>query len=168
MLTEKGYYLLPSTPTDADFLYRVYAASREPEMTLTGWDPEQAEDFLRFQFSLQQSQYHQNFCGASFDIIYLENRRAGCLYLNRTPDEIRIINIALLPEFRRLGYGARILRDIIYEAGIAGLPLRLAVARDNPALSLYFHLGFTCTDDTGVYYFLERSPPGPVSGGRKI
>jgi ribosomal protein S18 acetylase RimI-like enzyme len=167
MLTEKGYCLLPSTPTDAEFLFRVYAGTRESEMTLTGWDSDQAEDFLRFQFSLQQSQYHHNFPGASFDIIYLDDRQAGCLYINRTPEEIRIINIALLPHFRRLGYGTRILRDIINEACTAGLPLRLAVARDNPALSLYIRLGFTCTSDTDFYYFLERSPPVPVSGGQK-
>jgi ribosomal protein S18 acetylase RimI-like enzyme len=168
MLTEKGYCLLPSTPSETGFLYRVYAGTRESEMTLTGWDRDQVEDFLRFQFGLQQSQYHQNFPGASFDIIYLDDRQAGCLFINRAPDEIRIINIALLPEFRRLGYGTRILRDIINEAGSAGLPLRLSVARDNPALSLYFRLGFTCTSDTGFYYFLERSPPGTMPGGRKI
>ena len=53
-----------------------------------------------------------------------------------------MIDIALLPDHRGRGIGARLLRDVLHEATAAGLPVRLSVERSNPARSLYERLGF--------------------------
>ncbi len=157
MMVENRYRLQTAAPADAEFLYRVYASTREPEMALTGWVPKEIEKFLRWQYQLQQIQYRQNYPDASFDIIYIGDRPAGRLYVNHGAGEIRIIDISLLPEFRRQGTGTRILLDIIAHAQAAGLPVRLSVRYDNPARRLYQRLGFTDTGETEVYYFMERS-----------
>lgn len=133
-------------------------------MASTGWSREEAERFLRFQYRLQQTQYQHHYPNASFGIIYIGNRRAGCLHVNRSTDEIRIIDIAFLPEFRGRGIGTYILNSIIAEADSAGLPVRLHVAQDNPAMSLYNRLGFIRTGDEGAYYSLEHPLRAAVSG----
>ena len=82
----------------------------------------------------------------------------GELALDRRPDEFRIIDIALLAEARRQGIGSHLLREILAEAGRAGLPVRIHVEQNNPALGLYHRLGFRQIGDEGVYYLMEWSP----------
>jgi GNAT superfamily N-acetyltransferase len=154
-MDEHGYRLEPAD--DTDFLYQVYASTRAGEMAQTGWDEGTKKQFLKFQFNLQHYQYHTNFPNASFHIIYIGDTRAGRIYINRTGDEIRIIDISLLPEFRGGGLGTRILKDLIAEAETASIPLRLSVKYDNLALNLYLRLGFNITDDKGFYLDMERT-----------
>ncbi len=132
---------------------------RRDEMAQTGWDEGTVEKFLYFQFNLQHTQYHINYPNASFNIIYIGDKRIGRLYVNRTNEEIRIIDISLLPEFRGKGLGTRILNDLITEANTAGLPLRLSVTYDNPARHLYERLGFITTDKGEVYLAMEKPVP---------
>jgi RimJ/RimL family protein N-acetyltransferase len=82
----------------------------------------------------------------------------GRLYVDRRTDEMRIIDIALLTEYRRQGIGSRLLREILAEGQAAGLPVRIHVERHNPALRLYYRLGFRKVGDRGVYYLIEWSP----------
>ena len=53
--------LRPVTPEDTPFLRDVYAATREEEMSLSGWPPEQVTLFLEQQFQYQDSYYKQEF-----------------------------------------------------------------------------------------------------------
>jgi ribosomal protein S18 acetylase RimI-like enzyme len=150
------YNLKTAAPEDMGFLYRVYAATREEELTASGWDSTQKEQFLRFQFRIQDVQYRQNYPRASFYIICIGVEPCGRLYLNRGPTEYRIVDISLLPVCRNRGTGTQILRDVIAEADAAALPVRLSVVMDNPARRLYERLGFTITGDNGVYLSMER------------
>lgn len=146
------------TGNDLEFLYRVYASSRADEMALTGWSDLQKEEFLRMQFDLQHKQYTQNYKNASFEIILYNDVPVGRLYLDRRKDEIRIIDIALLTEFRGRGIGSKIMKDLVAEADEKKLILSLHVEHNNPALGLYEGLGFKKEGDTGVYFFMERPP----------
>ncbi len=84
---------------------------------------------------------------------------AGRLYVARWPGEIRVMDIALLPEFRGRGIGSRLLRAIIEEAESSRCAVSIHVERMNPALSLYERLGFRLREDKGVYLLLERPAP---------
>ena len=68
----------------------------------------------------------------------------------RWADEIRIVDIALLPEYRNRGIGRRCCAGCC-EAAADGKPLRIHVERFNPALRLYERLGFRPVADRGVY-----------------
>ena len=70
-------------------------------------------------------------------------------------DEIRIVDIALLPACCNRGMGTTLVRGLQAEAAAAGKPLRIHVERFNPALRLYERLGFRQIDDRGVYLFME-------------
>jgi ribosomal protein S18 acetylase RimI-like enzyme len=155
--------LRPAAPEDQDLLYRIYASTRAEELTLVDWDEAQKEAFLRMQFAAQDRHYRHHFAGASFDVVVVDGEPAGRLYVDRRPDEMRIVDIALLPEFRRRGTGTLLLRALMAEAETEAKPLRIHVERFNPALRLYQRLGFSAVGDQGVYLLLEWRRKGQVN-----
>jgi ribosomal protein S18 acetylase RimI-like enzyme len=152
--------LRPITNDDRDLLYRIYASTRAEELSQVAWDEAQKAAFLRMQFDAQHSYYHENYPNAQFQVIMLDGAPAGRLYLDRRSAEIRIVDIALLPEYRNRGIGSALLRDVLAEGQRAGLPVTIHVESFNPALRLYERLGFRKVEDKGVYYFMEK-PPEP-------
>ncbi|HET7270467.1 MAG TPA: GNAT family N-acetyltransferase [Rubrobacter sp.] len=148
--------LRPVEPGDEAFLYRVYASTREEELARTGWDETQKAAFLRMQFDAQSNYYEEHYRGAAFSVILSGGHPAGRLYVARWPEEIRIVDIALLPGHRGMGIGTRLLKDLISESEESGKPLSIHVERFNPALRLYQRLGFRAVEDKGVYLLMER------------
>lgn len=148
----------PITPEDQPFLSRLYASTRWEEVAQTGWNLEEQDRFLRLQFAAQHKFYMEQFADADFHIVELHDEPIGRLYVDRREDEIRIIDIALLPEHRNKGIGSALLEDILAEARSATLPVRIHVERNNPALGLYQRLGFREIGDEGVYLLLECPP----------
>jgi ribosomal protein S18 acetylase RimI-like enzyme len=149
---------IKETAEDLEFLYRVYASTRAEEMAMTGWTEAQIEEFLRMQFKLQHTQWLQNYKKAKFEIILYNKVPVGRLYVDRRTDDIRIIDIALLPEFRRQGIGATIMKNLVDEADERQVTLSLHVEFNNPAMGLYERLGFKKGELSGIYYYMERSP----------
>ena len=148
---------------DQELLFRIYASTRAEELAPVPWTEAQKEAFLRMQFRAQSLDYAANYPDAEFLIILRDGVPAGRLYLDRRADELRIVDIALLPEHRGAGLGGAILRDLLAEAAAAGKPVRIHVERFNPALRLYERLGFRRTADLGVYYLMEWEA-GAASG----
>ena len=148
----------PIGPDDEPFLRQVYASTRIEELAPLGWSVEQQAAFLGQQFAAQHTYYQATYPDAAFDVILLDGRPAGRLYVARLPDQILVIDIALLPEHRNAGIGSRLLRDLLDEAALAGKPVRIHVEKFNPALRLYERLGFARIADQGVYWFMERAP----------
>jgi ribosomal protein S18 acetylase RimI-like enzyme len=143
------------TPQDNEFLYRVYASTRQEELAQVDWDTAHKEAFLRMQFAAQAKYYAENYDGAQFQIVLLNDTPVGRLYVARWAKGIRIIDIALLPEYRGRGIGSTLLNEILAEGQTRGLPVTIHVERFNPARRLYDRLGFRVAEDKGVYYLLE-------------
>ena len=156
--------LRPASDDDLEFLYQVYASTRTEELAVVPWSEEEKAAFLRMQFEAQHSYYHQQFPAASFDIVLRHGEPAGRLYVEERPDEIRIIDIALLPRYRGRGIGSALLREILARGQELALPVRIHVEKNNPALSLYHRLHFREIEDQGVYYLMEWTPAGPLPG----
>ena len=150
--------LRPVEPGDGEFLYRVYASTRQEELAQIGWSEAQKEMFLRQQFEAQSRYYREHYQQASFDVILTDSSSVGRLYVTRWPEEIRIVDIALLPEYRNAGIGTKLLEDLISESEASAKPLSIHVERFNPALRLYWRLGFREVSDKGVYLLMERTP----------
>jgi RimJ/RimL family protein N-acetyltransferase len=155
---EKVVGLRPMDARDLSFLQEVYASTRIEELIPLNWPQEQMTAFLQMQFQAQHAHYQSHFPGADFRIVLREGKPIGRLYVHRTPEEIRIIDIALLPEYRREGIGTYLLKSILAEAAATGRPVRICVERFNPALALYERLGFSKNGDTGVYRQMEWRP----------
>jgi ribosomal protein S18 acetylase RimI-like enzyme len=146
---------------DTEFLYRVYASTRREELAPALWSAAQTEAFLRSQFSLQDRHYRRHYPAARFDIVQAWGEPAGRLYVDRSSDEICVLDIALLPAFRRRGLGRSLLSALLAEAAAAAQRVSLHVERNNPALGLYRQLGFEVVDDQqGVYLQMHwHAPP---------
>src|SRR5262245_39541903 len=159
------FALRPIEPGDLPFLAGLYASTRMEELAPVPWTDAEKAAFLKLQFDAQHAHYQEHFKGASFDVVLVEGRPAGRLYVGRWPREIRIVDISLVPEHRGQGLGTQILRGLFGEGSAAGKPVSIHVERFNPALRLYERLGFRTVEDKGVYLLMERpSDPAPDAG----
>ncbi len=147
------------TLADDEFLYRVYAPTRESELEQTGWSDEEKEAFCRMQHKAQSSHYFTHYKGARFDIILVDDEPAGRLYVDKWDTEIRIIDIALLPEYQKQGIGASIMGEMLDQGRVEGTKVSIHVEMKNPALKLYKRLGFEKIEEVnGIYYLMEWAP----------
>src|SRR5437764_12785095 len=98
--------LRPVGPEDEAFLYEVYRSTRAEELSAWGWDSAQQDAFLRMQFRAQQMSYQTEGAGTDTKIILLETNPVGRMIVSRRENEIQLIDIALLTEYRNGGIGA--------------------------------------------------------------
>lgn len=148
--------LRPAVPDDHDHLLRVYASTREAELALVPWSDAEKRAFVESQFRAQHLHYYTHFAAAEFSVIVAGEEPIGRLYVDRRPDEIRLVDIALLPEYRATGIGGALLSALIAEATSANLPLRIHVEHHNPARRLYERLGFIELSCDEIYSLMER------------
>lgn len=146
--------LRPATDEDRELLFRVYASTREEELAMTDWSVDEKTRFVRMQFDAQDAYYREHYTGAQFFVIEVDGQPAGRLYLHHRPDEIRLMDIALLPEYRGRGVGGSLVRDLLAQAQAEGKGVGIHVEKHNPAMRLYERLGFRRKADRGVYDFL--------------
>ena len=155
---DKQVTLRSITEADKPFLSAVYASTRQEELAVLSWSETEKQAFLTLQFNAQDTYYHNQFDSAGFFIIEQEQKQIGRLYLDHREDEIRIIDIALMPAYRNQGIGTTFLTAILDEGQDTGLPVRIHVEFNNPALRLYRRLGFQKVAENGVYYLMEKMP----------
>jgi len=140
---------------DADLLYAVYASTRAEELAAVPWTDAQKEAFLRMQFDAQDRYWREQNPAAAFDVILIDGAPGGRLYVNRSADEVRIVDIALVAQHRGRGVGTLLIRRVLDEAHATGRPVTIHVERGNRARRLYQRLGFRQIGATGVYDLLE-------------
>jgi ribosomal protein S18 acetylase RimI-like enzyme len=154
--------LRPIGPQDMPFLFHLYASTREEELSVVPWTPAQKEAFLRQQFEAQHAYWTAHYTDTSWDVIEQDGKPIGRLYVARWPDDIRIVDIAILPEHRRGGIGTALIRGIFEEGDASGRKVSTHVEMFNPARALYERLGFSLAGEHGVYLRMERAPLAPV------
>lgn len=147
--------LRPATETDRPFLLDLYASTRADELALVDWDDETKRAFVEHQFSAQDAHYREHYDGATFDVIEVEGQPAGRLYVHRGKSDIRIIDIALAPEFRNQGIGTVLVEGLMAEARASRRSVSIHVEMNNPARSLYERLGFEPVGEHGVYLLMQ-------------
>jgi ribosomal protein S18 acetylase RimI-like enzyme len=150
--------LRPATEADRDHLLAVYSATRTEELDQVEWQPGQREWFLRMQFDAQDHEYRRLNPDGSFDVIEVDGRPAGRLYVDRRPGDLRIVDIALLPQFRGLGVGAELITALQREAAAEERIVSIHVEVHNRAAGLYERLGFVVAEELGVYRRMEWTP----------
>ena len=169
--------LRPVGIQDEEFLFLVYASTRVEELAQVPWTDEQKGAFCRMQFVAQNQHYQEHYAGAAFDVIELSGQSGevatsdtegggqsppysvpiGRLYVARWADEIRIVDIALLPEYRGRGVGSTLIKQVLAEGEAAGKPVSVHVEQFNPAVHLYERLGFEKVGEVGAYWLMRRT-----------
>ena len=168
-LNSNSLSLRPASAHDGAFLLELYKSSRGDDLRGLGWDEDRISEFLEMQYEAQVSFYATDFPNASDEIALWDSKPVGRLIVDRRADEIRLVDIALLPRHRNRGFGSQIVRGLQAEAAAQHKPLRLQVIRFNRALGIFERLGFVRASETGTHFQMEwiseARPRGPQTGG---
>jgi ribosomal protein S18 acetylase RimI-like enzyme len=151
---ELNLSLREATPADQSFLLDVYASTRIDELAPLDWSDDQKRAFIKMQYVTRERIYPQG----DNQIIVVNGREIGRILVDRGETSIRLIDIALLTEYRNAGIGTRLLRDLIKESTAAGKPIVLHVLATSPAARLYERLGFRQTGYEAAYFEMKWEP----------
>ena len=149
--------LRPALPADAHFLQILYARGRAGEVAAWRWEVAAAAAFLAQQARVREEFYRLQFPGAQDEIVEVAGTPVGRRLVHRGAD-IRLVDLALLPEHRGQGLGRALLEALLLEARNRSCPVRLRVARDNPAQRLYARVGFQAVFDGAADLLMEWLP----------
>ena len=133
-----------------------FASAREKELALVDWNGDRRRIFIETQFRAQQKHYQKHFPSRNHHIVMLNGKPVGMTDIARSAEEIRVLDIIILPEHRNRRIGTKLMQDLLAEADRLGKTPRLHVEKFSPALRFYARLGFTVSADTGVHYYMER------------
>jgi GNAT superfamily N-acetyltransferase len=147
------------TKEDEPLLLEVYASTRADELAQVEWQEGQKETFVRWQFDLQRREYDARFPDARYQVILIDGEPAGRIWVGEDDEQIRLLDIALLPQFQRRGAGTLLLKRLMKEAANAGKLLRhMVFVLNNEAHRFYERLGFVVIEDLGAYKHMEYRP----------
>lgn len=145
---------------DDDFMYRVYASTRADEFAALGLPEPMLASLLRMQFQAQRHSYALQYPTAAWRIVQYGGEKAGYWLTHDGTDALRLVYVALLPEYRNRGAGTELIRRLQRQANEQGKPLRLQVPDNSPARRLYRRLGFRETGYDPPYVAMEWIPGG--------
>ena len=146
--------LRETTPEDEQFLFDVYASTRQEELEGLGWDDNQKRDFIKMQFLARERSYPR----VGDRIIVLNGRPIGRMLVDRNDAEILLRDIALLTQYRNRGLGTILIYDLMKEASVSGKAIRLHVLATSAAVRLYDRLGFSKTGAEAAYLEMKWLP----------
>ncbi len=154
--------LRPATPEDYEEMVGVYASTRAAELAqVTWWDDAQKLAFCRMQYDAQKSEYDARYPVSQYDVILLDGRTAGRLWIGRDDVEIRLLDIAVLPWAQGQGVGAVLVRSLVEEARATGKRLRhMVFVMNEGARRLYERLGFVVFEEVGGSHLHMEWRPG--------
>jgi ribosomal protein S18 acetylase RimI-like enzyme len=153
-----GISFRPLAETDLPFVEALYISTRLEEVAVTGWPMAQQLAFLTQQFQAQHSHYSIHYADMEWLIVEQGGAAIGRLYLAEWPDQLRVVDISLMPDSRGRGIGAALMRDVLALGRAKGKAVSIHVEKNNPARHLYDRLGFAFVEDKGVYDLLEWRP----------
>lgn len=148
--------LRPVTGEDDELLLAVYASSREEELAQVVWPEGQKEAFVRWQFEMQRREYDARFPAARYEVILVDGRPAGRIWVGTDDEQLHLLDIALFKEFQNRGVGTLLLRRLMDEASGANKLLRhMVFVLNTEAQRFYERLGFVVIEDVGAYKHME-------------
>lgn len=136
-----------ATRKDYGFLYALHCKTMHDYIEATwGWNE-----------VWQQNHFRENFQPEANQIIVLDGDDIGRIELNYKPDEVRIGNIQILPEYQSKGIGSLIMLKIIRQAQQQKQGVTLQVLKVNPARRFYERLGFVVEGEDDAHFKMKRA-----------
>ena len=140
--------LRDATPADREFMRTMFIDLRAAEWAVAGFDRSTLVPLLSMQFDAQAREYAaaypRSYCRVIEDDV--RGGPVGRLWLDRSPDRLRILDISVRPEAHGHGIGSWCLRHVLDQAVAIPCDVSLSVAADNNrARRLYERLGFAVT-----------------------
>lgn len=145
------------TAKDREFLLNVYASGREIELSMAPWTDVQKKEFVKHQLNAQTAYYLEKFPGATHDLILFGGEPVGRVYVDRAENLISILDITVLPRWRKRGIGTCIILALQREAEESGRNLGVYVENFNPSQMLFRKLGFVMASEDEINLYFEWS-----------
>ncbi len=154
-----GLVLRPASPGDKTFLTTLHRQNRDDLWLIDG-----PEEFIRMvidqQQEMQTTGYGKTHPDAMDWVIEKLGVSIGRVRVSFMEREVRVLEIAFIPEARRMGFGAAVLRALQQAATRVMTPLTLCVMRHNPQASAFYHaLGFRQAAAHPMFDLLIWLPP---------
>jgi ribosomal protein S18 acetylase RimI-like enzyme len=149
MKTPTTYTLRRSSVDDAALFYNVVDRTMR-EFIIKTWD--------RWDESRVRRESAEKSRDPNAQIVRVSDMSVGVFVVERHPTHIQLAQIYLLPEYQREGIGTALLKALIAEASHSKMPVRLDVMAVNPAKSFYERLGFSVTEATSEFFYMEKLP----------
>jgi ribosomal protein S18 acetylase RimI-like enzyme len=150
--------LRPVIDSDRPLLFDLYASTREEELARVPWSDSQKHTFLEMQFTGQTEGYRATHPNATHEMICVNDRAVGRLYLDRCSGGLHIMDITVAPESRNAGIGSDVLNGLLSEADREGKRVTIYVESFNRSLRLFQRLGFEIASVDGFLFLLVRKP----------
>jgi len=152
--------LRPVADGDSDFLFDLYAETRQHEVEMFGWDAAAADGFLRMQFDVRSRSYALQYPQAVDSVISCSGQPAGRMIVDPADTAFVLIDIAISRAFRQKGIASKLIRSLQSDAAAACVPLTLHVDRTNHnAFSLYQKLGFEVSGENEIHFSMTWTGP---------
>lgn len=128
---------------DQAFLQELYLSTRD-DLRQAIPEPALFQQLVTMQFNAQEIGYRHQFPSARQFVLLRSSLPIGRMVVDATPEQLRLVDIAIALPARRSGAATAALAALQRHAATLGVPLCLAVGRDNgPAQCLYQKCGLT-------------------------
>ena len=133
---------------DADRLAAIRVEAMRPSLEVVGrFDPVRARD-----------RFLNTFCAADTKVIHVNDGVAGFFVVRRRVDHLYLDHLYVTLAFQGRGIGRRVIADLMVEARLAELPIRLMALNGSPANDFYKKCGFECVSKDALDTLYEWTP----------
>lgn len=141
----------PAAPSDFEFLFHLVCITMKDYLAATTGRDEvkEREIFTRY----------FDFSSYEISVIVLDGSDIGYLKVDRTGEEIFLVNIHVHPDHQNQGIGSGIIKSLLVEAERHGLPVSLKVLKVNKAARRFYErFGFSVEEEADDYYLMRARP----------
>jgi len=132
----------PARPEDNGFLESLYRSTRD-DLRLIDAADDVIEELISMQYRAQTQGYGDTFPNAMHFVVAHLGAPIGRIVVNFGHNEVRLVDIAFVPQARGHGYGSHVIRALQLAADRIHTPVTLSVNRANVAARrTYLALGF--------------------------
>jgi GNAT superfamily N-acetyltransferase len=142
-------------PDDEEFLIALYYTCRE-DLQMAPIAEEQKKSISLMQYLAQKQHYEKQFPPSGNDIILLDGKAIGRLWIARLEKEIVGVEFIILPEYRNHKIGTKLLKDLFAEAVATNREFNFYVLKMNEkAQRLYKRLNCEFIDETPTHFKMQ-------------
>jgi len=146
----------PETQDDETFVRRLVVETIAGELGARTWPEPMRSQLIDLQYRTRRSVGRSTPGVTTSQILVADGEDAGWLLTADLDDEIRIVEIMVLPPRRNQGVGSEAIDAVLRRAAGTGKPVRLLVNCTNArAIRLYERLGFRTAGTDQVQFLME-------------
>jgi len=135
-----------ATEEDTDFARKAHHAAYHDVVV---------RQFGHFDEKEQDDFFDESWNKDPYEILLNNEEESGYCSIEYFPDHIFVHELVLLPEFQGKGIGSKVLKDIMDDARVKNIPIKLRVLKENRAQELYRKMGFEETETNDISIFME-------------